>query len=200
MPGSETGLCSHCRHLLLAFGQGKELWDAAQENSLLHLENEQLDQTAPLAEGWISAPLLWQHWPLGNELQVFTLPVLERKLGNKNYFSNVLEDESLASFPVLKCPIQESLFCSWAPSLSQHSGEELTLPSFSSGCRREGNNLFYDETGISEEQHIHVQNGNETTQNKCGTMDVPHLLISPHPTAFTQTLLRKFLLSTLIER
>ncbi|KAI1243248.1 Protein FAM69C, partial [Lamprotornis superbus] len=52
VPGSEAGLCSHHGHLLLALGQGKELGDAAQESSsLLHLENEQTDQTALLAEG-----------------------------------------------------------------------------------------------------------------------------------------------------
>lgn len=66
------------------------------------------------------------------------------------------------------------------------------MPSCSSDCKREGNDeSFYDESGTSEDHHIHAKMGNEGTENKCGTMDVPHLFLSPHPTAFTQTLLRK---------
>lgn len=52
VPGSEPGLCSHHWHLLWVLRQDKERGDAAQESfSLPHLENEQIDQTALLAEG-----------------------------------------------------------------------------------------------------------------------------------------------------
>lgn len=103
----------------------------------------------------------------------------------------VLEGKFLASFPVLKCLTQESLFHGWTlPSPSTMVGSS-PLPSCSTHCRREGNNLFYDETATSQEHHIHAKNSSEGTQNWCSTMNVPHLLLSLHPIAFTQTLLRK---------